>query len=205
MKTKLMHYLCIVLLVFTAPFAYASSPDDVVKASANKLMASLEKNKSRLKSHPTLVNELIEEHIIPEVDVVGMSRSVLGREAWKNATAKQRKEFSHEFMKLVVRTYSTGLRNYSGEKIKFYPVRAGSDKKGFATVSCLILVPNGRQIPLKYRLVKKHEGWKVYDISVEGVSLLQSFHNQFSQEMKKGISIDELIVKIRHKKVRQQS
>lgn len=205
MNKQSIRLIYVALLLLVSTFVYAESPRAVVEASANGLMASLEQNRSQLSSNPRLVHSLIEKHIIPVVDVKGMSRSVLGRKVWKNASKSQKKAFSHEFMQLIVRTYSQGVKNYTGEKIKFFPVRAGSEKKRFAAVSSVILVPNGRRIPLKYRLVKKRDGWKVYDISVEGVSLLQSYRNQFSQEIKKGTSLEQLIVKIRQNKIKNNS
>lgn len=205
MTIKIKRHLCAVLFLFVTAFVYAETPSTVVEVSANNLMSSLESNKSQLKSNPKLVHRLIEKHIIPVVDLKGMSRSVLGRKVWKKATLEQKKQFNHEFMQLVIRTYSQGVRNYSGEKITFFPVRAGSEKKRFASVSSMILVPNGRRIPLKYRMVKKRSGWKVYDISVEGVSLLQSYRNQFSQEFKKGTTLEQLIVKIKLNKLKNRS
>lgn len=205
MKKQIVRYLSVALLLLVSVFVHAETARAVVETSANDLMSSLKAHRSELKSNPKLVHNLIEKHIIPVVDVKGMSRSVLGRKIWKNASTEQRKAFSHEFMQLIVRTYSQGVKNYSGETIKFSPERAGANKKRFVSVSSVILVPNGRRIPLKYRLVKKREGWKVYDISVEGVSLLQSYRNQFSQEFKKGTSLDQLIVKIRQNKIKKKS
>ena len=108
-----------------------------------------------------------------------MSRSVLGRNAWNKATAAEKKEFTSVFTELVIRTYATPLAEYSGETISFSVQQQTNGH--FARVNSMIKRTNGQNIPLSYALVSKDGTWKVYDLSVEGVSLLQSFRNQFSQ------------------------
>ena len=127
-----------------------------------------------------------------------MSRSVIGRQAWSSASASERAEFSKAFTQLIVRTYSTPLSKYTDETIKFLPQRSKNEGR-FARVDSLIIRSNGQNIPLSYSLINKNGQWKVYDLSVEGVSLLQSFHNQFGQILKNA-SMGELIQQMNQKK-----
>jgi phospholipid transport system substrate-binding protein len=177
---------------------YASKPVDVVQTAANHVVSELKKHKANLKSNPKLVHQVVRQYIIPRVDTVGMSRSVLGRKAWYGASEGQKKAFEQQFVNLVIRTYSKALKNYDGEALRFYPLRGSAEGKRFVKVSSVIKRKNGKDIPLKYALVKKSGQWKVYDLSVEGVSLLQSFRSQFQRELKQG-SLSQLINKLKQK------
>jgi len=133
--------------------------------------------------------------LLPHVDVTGMSRSVLGREAWNKASPADRQAFTQAFTQLVIRTYSTPLAEYTNETVTFLPIRGGLDGS-FTRVSSVIVRPSGQRIPLSYSLVSKNNDWKIYDLSVEGVSLLQSFRSQFGQVLQNS-SMQDLIAQMR--------
>jgi phospholipid transport system substrate-binding protein len=155
-----------------------TSPLPVLEQTANQIIDTLKTHQSQLKTDPNIVNQVIQRYLLPHVDVVGMSRSVLGREAWMKATPAEKTDFTQVFTKLVIRTYASPLRDYSGETIKFLPIR-GSYETRFVRVNSVISRPNGQNIPLSYQLVWQNNQWKIYDLNVEGVSLLQSFRSQF--------------------------
>ena len=94
----------------------------------------------------------------------------------------------------MIRTYATPLAEYSGETVKFLPERGASSGR-FSRVNSVIMRPNGQQIPLSYALVSKNGEWKIYDLSVEGVSLLQSFRTQFA-ELLRASSMKDLIAEM---------
>ncbi len=95
----------------------------------------------------------------------------------------------------MIRTYANPLAEYTNETVVFLPTRGVSDGH-FMRVSSLILRPNGQKIPLNYSLVSKENQWKIYDLSVEGVSLLQSFRSQFGQILQNS-SMQDLIAQMR--------
>ena len=136
--------------------------------------------------------------MLPNVDVNGMSRSVLGRQAWNKATANEKKEFTQAFTRLVIRTYASPLAEYSGETVKFMPLADSADSR-FTRVNSVISRSNGQRIPLSYNLVAKNGQWKIYDLSVEGVSLLQSFRSQFGQVLQNS-SMHDLIAQMNQNK-----
>ena len=127
-----------------------------------------------------------------------MSRSVLGRQAWSRATPNEKKEFTSAFTQLVIRTYASPLAEYSGETVQFLPQHGAVDSR-FTRVSSVISRSNGQRIPLSYNLVSKNGQWKIYDLSVEGVSLLQSFRSQFGQVLQNA-SMKDLIAEMHQKK-----
>lgn len=176
-----------------------SSPVPMLERSANAIIATLKENKGTLKSNPGIIYKAVETHLLPNVDVAGMSRSVLGRQAWNKASASEREQFSRAFTRLVIRTYSSPLAQYSDETIQFLPLR-GSMNSRFMRVNSVIVRSQGQNIPLSYSLVSKNGQWKIYDISVEGVSLLQSFRSQFAQVLQNS-SINEVIKQMQQKQL----
>jgi phospholipid transport system substrate-binding protein len=185
-------------LVFPAILFAQDSPLPMLQQSAQQIISTLKENKVSLQNNPKVIQDAVQRYLLPNVDVSGMSRSVIGRQAWNAASASERAEFSKAFTQLVIRTYSTPLSKYTDETIKFLPQRSKSEGR-FARVDSLIIRSNGQNIPLSYSLINKNGEWKVYDLSVEGVSLLQSFHNQFGQILKNA-SMGELIQQMNQKK-----
>ena len=179
------------------------SPLPMLEHSANEIIATLKANKSNLKSNPNIIYHAVESHFLPNVDVVGMSRSVLGRQAWQKASASEKSQFSKAFTKLVLRTYSSPLAQYTDETVQFLPIR-GSLNNRFVRINSVIVRSEGQNIPLSYSLVSKDGQWKIYDISVEGVSLLQSFRSQFAQVLQNS-DINEVIKQMQQKQVKKAS
>ncbi|KTD20716.1 MlaC/ttg2D family ABC transporter substrate-binding protein [Legionella londiniensis] len=175
-----------------------SSPVPMLENAANQVINSLKQNRGHLKQNHQVIYRAVEQHLLPIVDVTGMSRSVLGRNVWNKATAAEKRAFTREFTQLVIRTYASPLAEYSDEKVKFLPLRGGINSR-FVRVNSVIVRSNGQNIPLSYSLVSKNGQWKIYDLSVEGVSLLQSFRSQFSQVLQNS-NMQELIQQMRKQK-----
>lgn len=186
----------LVLAAALSQFAWAqSSPIPMLENSASQIIATLKQNKSSLKKNHHIIHQAVEQYLLPNVDVTGMSRSVLGRQAWNKASAVERQAFTRSFTDLVIRTYANPLAEYTGETVKFLPVRGSVDGQ-FVRVNSIIIRPNGQRIPLTYSLVAKNNNWKIYDLSVEGVSLLQSFRTQFGQILQNS-SMQDLLAQMR--------
>ena len=194
MFLKSQKFLFSMMLCFIFQSVYAGSPITMLETSANNLLHELAKNSDKAKVSE--IKQLVYQYIIPNVDVNGMSRSVLGRDHWAKASGNQKSLFTKNFTSLVVRTYASALRGYSGEKVIFSPVRGGYEGMRFIKVSSVIVRTNGQNIPITYSLVDKKGRWEIYDMSVEGVSLLQSYRSQFTQYLKDN-RMDSLIEKLK--------
>lgn len=190
--------LLLVTLSFTSLVWAASSPIPMLESTANQIIAALKQNKTNLKNNTHVIYQAVERYLLPNVDVSGMSRSVLGRKAWMQASTGDKEQFSKAFTQLVIRTYATPLAEYTDETIKFLPIR-GSLESRFIRVNSIIVRSNGKNIPLSYSLISKNGKWKTYDLSVEGVSLLQSFRSQFAEALQNS-SMQDLV-----KQMQQQS
>lgn len=190
--------------VIVSPVLIAqNSPIPMLEQTANNIIATLKENKSSLKTNPHIIYQAVETNLLPIVDVAGMSRSVLGRQAWSKATSAQREQFSRAFTSLVIRTYSSPLAQYADESVQFLPLRASLNSR-FIRVNSVIVRAGGQNIPLSYSLVATNGQWKIYDISVEGVSLLQSFRSQFAEALHNS-SIDEVIKTMQKKQLKKAS
>lgn len=183
-ETKIISLWFYMLMIGVVSNAYAlNSPVPTLEQTSQQIISVLENNKSNLKSNPKIVNQAIAKYLLPHVDVDGMARSVLGRQAWQKATNAERSAFTKAFTNLVIRTYATPIAQYSGEKVKFIPLRNNAQNEHFIRVNSVIERPNGQKIQMAYQLVDKAGQWKIYDLNVEGVSLLQSYHNQFNDAL----------------------
>lgn len=118
-----MRALKIILLTFCVALSQLvlaqTSPVPMLERTANEIITTLKENKSSLKTNPAVIYKAVETHLLPNVDVVGMSRSVLGRQAWIKASESEKEQFAQAFTRLVIRTYSSPLAQYSDETIQF--------------------------------------------------------------------------------------
>ncbi|WP_304985804.1 MlaC/ttg2D family ABC transporter substrate-binding protein [Coxiella-like endosymbiont] len=175
------------MLIFFCSFALAiTSPLISLKDIANKMIAELQQHQSQLKNNPQLINQIVNQQLIPHIDVDRMASYVIGRHYWQTATLAQRKLFIREFEKMVVSTYSMALSFYDEEQIKFRPLRSRVTNQKEVNVESIILRRNGQRIPISYNLVNNGRQWKVYDFSIEGISLIQSYRSQFSGVLAQG-------------------
>ena len=186
------------LLMLSTQVAAQESPVPMLEQTAQHIIQTLKDNQSNLHDNPKIIHQAIQTYLLPHIDVEGMSRSVLGRQAWMKATPTEKSAFAKEFTQLVIRTYAAPLAQYSGETINFSPIRGSLDSR-FIRVNSIILRPNGQRIPLSYNLVAKAGLWKIYDLNVEGVSLLQSFRTQFANILQQG-NMHDLLEQMRTNK-----
>lgn len=167
-------------------FASAASGDPVslLQYIANNMIAGLKENQATLKSKPQVVYSLAYRYVVPHASLDEMSKRVLPPRVWNSATPSQRQQFQSLFTKTVIRTYASALTNYKDQTIRFFPVRGGG--AGSVEVRSQIISSSRQPINVTYRLIQTGGGWKVYDMSVEGVSMLSSFRAQFADILSKG-------------------
>lgn len=170
----------------------ASDPINMLNGVANQLIDELKSHQATLKTDPGLVYRLANQIVVPHADVDVMAQKVLPPQIWNNSTGAQRSRFKQEFTTLLVHTYASALANYTDQTVKFFPIRGGYAGRSSVQVNSEIERPDGPPISVNYRLVQAGGGWKLYDLSVEGVSMLESFRSQFSDQLSRG-DIESLI------------
>jgi phospholipid transport system substrate-binding protein len=183
------------LVVTTASYAM-ESPDELVKRTAEDVLASVKVDKDIQAGNQEKLFALAEEKILPNFDFEKVSRLVLGKN-WTKATPDQKAAFQTEFKTLLLRTYAVALSKYKNQTIEYKPLRM-VDGSNDATVKTLILQQGGQPIAVDYDLSKKSDAWKVHDIVIEGVSLVTNYRSQFAQEIRQN-GMDSLIKKLADK------
>lgn len=173
-------------------------PQALVESVTAKVLDALRDYKAKEGEQPGYLDQKIEELIVSQMDFEAMSKLVLGKH-WRAATPEQRSEFVEQFKTLLIRTYRTSLAEYSNEKVGFLPFHEGEQPEKLATVKSVIIRSSGPSIPINYSLrYKKEDGWKVYDIGIEGVSLVTNYRSSFSREINQN-GIDRLIESLRER------
>jgi len=175
----------------TITFANDKAPLELIEKVTLELENELFKQTDAIKDNPKLTSELIEKHLVPHINFPLMSRYVLGKN-WRKTDTEQREEFIELFHALLVKFYSKAFikylqnNNINQGMIGFLPFRSKSGSK-YATVKSRIThKKNAPPIAVHYQLYNgKTKGWKVYDINVEGISLVTSYRSSFSQLIKK--------------------
>ena len=167
----------------------ASPPETLVRDTTDKVLEVLKKEREIISADPARIYGIVDEYIIPHFDFVLMSQRVLGK-FWHRASEDQQKKFVGEFQTLLVHTYAAALREYSDQKVEFLASRAGDG--GQVTVRTQIVQSGGPPIPIHYEMHKPNGGWKVFDITIDGVSLVINYRSTFASEIRSN-GLDALI------------
>lgn len=170
------------------------SPVALLQRVADHMIAGLKSNQATLHSKPQVVYQLAYRYVVPYADLTEMSKRVLPPTIWNNATTRQKQQFQKEFTLTLIRTYASALASYQNQTIRFYPPRGGS--KSMIEVPSDITSSDAPPIRVSYRMVNRGNGWRVYDLSVEGVSMLESFRSQFADILSRG-NMDLLLSRMR--------
>lgn len=185
------------LLGFSMVSLATEAPDELVKRTAEDVLTIVKADKDIQAGNQEKLFALAQEKILPNFNFDKVSRLVLGKN-WTKATPDQKTAFQSEFKSLLIRTYATALSKYKNQSIEYAPLRM-VDGSTTATVKTSILQPGGQPIAVNYTLEKQADAsWKVYDIVIEGVSLVTNYRGQFAQEIRQN-GLDSLIKKLAEK------
>lgn len=192
MKTNAMMFASIFLLALAAPPAFAQdeAPDALVKAVTFDVLAIIRQDKDIRAGNPAKIADLVESRVLPLFDFARMTQIAVARN-WHLATPGQQKTLTAEFKTLLVRTYSTALSSYRDQVVDFRPLRAApADTE--VTVRSVIKQPGTAPLGMDYDMEKTAAGWKVFDVKVEGVSLITTYREVFASKVRES-GVDGLI------------
>jgi len=165
----------------------------MVKNTANEVLDIVRKDKDIQAGDTQKIVVITQEKIVPHFNFERMSRMVLGR-AWVKASDEQKDKFQTEFRNLLVRTYSSALAKYRNQTIEYKPLRAAAGDTE-VVVKTQIVQPGGPPIPIDYSMERKDDAWKVYDVKIDGISMVTNYKGQFAPDLKQG-SLDVVIQKL---------
>lgn len=185
------------LLLLSAGAASAlQDPQTLVRETGDRVLAEVSQRKAELEADPQLIYPLVQSTILPHFDFRAMSQSALGR-FWRQATEAQQEDVTREFRELLVRTYATALLGYSGQTIEYLPVQYPADADN-VIIPTRIAAAGAPAIPINYRLKRGESQWLVYDVVIDGVSLITNYRSQFTSLVRRG-GIDGLIAALADK------
>ena len=172
------------LLVSGALFAQApdqtTPPDVLIKMVVTDVMTTVKSDPDIQKGNIPKIVDLVEKKIVPYTDMRRTTEMAMGPN-WKKATPEQQTQLTSEFKNLLIRTYSGALSQLRDQTVQFKALRAAPDDK--EVVVKTVVLGRGDPVPLDYRLEKTATGWKVYDMNIMGVWLVEAYRNQFSNQI----------------------
>jgi phospholipid transport system substrate-binding protein len=180
------------LLLPLAPAHAQTAPDELIRTVSVDVIDSVKADKAIQAGDINKLLTLVDSKVMPHVNFQRMTASAVGR-YWRQATPEQQKRLQEEFKTLLVRTYSGALAQVKDQTVQLRPMRAGPDDK--EVVVRTEVRGRGDPIQLDYRLEKTDAAWKIYDVNVLGVWLVENYRNSFAQEISAG-GIDGLIGKL---------
>ena len=182
MNRKFTGAIVILAVVLVLPLqGYAATPMETIKTGVNEVIAKLSEPGFKSQAKDVQISQL-SDLINTIFDFEELSKRTLGRE-WKKMKAEQQNEFVQLFRKLLQGVYADRLLAYSDQKILFD--KETEMKKGSAEVQSYLQTSDGKKIPLFYRLTDKSGSWKVYDVIIEGVSMVKNYRTQFREILAK--------------------
>jgi phospholipid transport system substrate-binding protein len=179
-----------------AVYAQDMKPDELVKKVTDDVLAAVKSDKQLAAGDKQKALKLAEEKVLPHIDFEEATRLAVGR-SWREATPEQKKKLTDEFRRMLVRTYSSAISSYEGQTMKVQPVHMKPDDTD-VTVRNQYIRPGGKPVQLDYQMHKTPEGWKIYDIIVEGVSLVLTYRSEFDAVVKQQ-GVDGLIKRLAEK------
>ncbi|NJD88307.1 MAG: ABC transporter substrate-binding protein [Betaproteobacteria bacterium] len=171
-------------------FAQELAPDALARKSIDEVLAVIRADKELQNGNPKKLHALVEEKILPHFDFTRMTRLAVGRN-WAQASDAQKEALTREFQTLLVRTYSTSISQYRNQTIDVKPAKIASGDKD-TVVKTVVNQPGGQPIPIDYAMERTDKGWKVYDVMVDGVSLVTTYRGSFNEQVQKG-GVDGLV------------
>jgi len=197
MKRQLAGLSILVLFLFSLP-AYAGAPLNTTQVNVNKVLDVLRDPKLKSESAKETKKQKLRSIYKGMFNEIEFSRRTLARN-WSKLNAAQQEEFIRLFEQVLEKTYIDKILSYTNEKIDFYKEDIHSETQAEVQTK---VITSSKEIPIFYRLILKDGGWKVYDVVVENVSLVQNYRTQFNDILAK--NTPEQLLEILRKKVKEQ-
>ncbi len=192
-----------ILVILLATFlasgaAVAQSPNDLIDGAIVELTEGLDGRRDELAADREALHALINEILLPRFDRRYAAQLVLGQH-WRAASAEQRERFVDAFYNAMLRQYADGVLEFQPDRIEVLPFR-GDDTQRRTTVRTMVMLDDGQRVPVNYGLVKRDEGWLMFDVTIEGVSYVRNFRAELDSEIRAG-SLDSTIARFEREAV----
>ncbi|MCF6256489.1 MAG: ABC transporter substrate-binding protein [Gammaproteobacteria bacterium] len=181
------------MLLLGSSVATVQAPEVLVQETTDKITSILRVEQDKIKAEPGRLLEIVDTIVAPHFDFERMSSWVLGK-YWRKASADEKKRFAQEFRTLLVRTYAKALNDNFDKQIDMLAPRKRKDGKQ-VTVRTEIQQSGGFPIPISYKMHMKEGAWKIFDVSVDGISLVANYRSSFAKEIRKD-GLEKLIARL---------
>lgn len=171
------------LIPSLAVTAGEQAPEKMLEQAAEQMLSALREQDAQLRGNPRKLHALVEEVLVPHVDLEALSRAVLGK-YWRSATAGQRSRFAQEFKGMLIRFYASALLEYADFRFRFFAPKMDKGARRI-TVRSEVMRRGGAPHAVNYRLIRRDDQWKVYDITIDGVSAVATYRSSFSEEIRR--------------------
>lgn len=188
--------LLIAVMALTAGVGAFAAQDEataLVKRTTERMLSTLQARRAEVDRNPSMIYGMIDTIVAPHFDFERITQGAVGQ-YWRKASPAQQRDLVNRFKQVLVRTYARSLLNYSGEEIRYLPLRPGS-RSNTVTVSTEVSEPGGAPIPIDYRMYNNGSGWKVYDVVINNASLVGNYRSSFAAEIRQK-GVDGLITKL---------
>ena len=170
--------LAINLLFITVVASAQASPEVVISGTVDKVLSKLEENRADFKANPEKLYAMVEQHVLPVVDVERVSKLVIGK-YWRRSTPLQQELFVDEFKSFLMKSYAQGLFQYSGQQINYKPARYNDDKN--KAIVDATLQTNDRNISVSFKLAQGADStWRIYNVVADGINLVTNFRTSYT-------------------------
>ncbi len=156
-------------------------PQELIEKVSTDLLRELDANRESLRADPSQLRALVDQYLLPHFDTDYSARLVLGKH-WRDASPEQRQRFIDAFYQSLMKNYGDAILEFSGDRVRFLPFKGDPNAKS-ATVRTEVLRDDGTPVPVNYRLRATPDGWKAWDVTIEGVSYVKNFRTDFAAEI----------------------
>jgi phospholipid transport system substrate-binding protein len=178
----------------TAPAAVTEQgPTEVVQAAAQGMLNDLDKDRAAYRRNPAKVGQLVDKYLLPHFDTEYSARLVLGK-YWRTATPEQRQRFIDAFYHSLLNNYGTALADFTADRLKIYPSNV-DPAKPTATVRTEVKRDNGDRVAVNYYMHRTPQGWKAWDVVIDGISYVNSYRTDFGAQIEQQ-GIDAVIKRL---------
>ncbi|MGB5352475.1 MAG: ABC transporter substrate-binding protein [Woeseia sp.] len=167
--------------MFVAVAAFADSPVTVIEEGAKELGQKIDGRRDELRKDRKTLYALIDEMLLPRFDREYAARLVLGRH-WRDASDEQKKRFIEAFYRALLHRYADGVLDYDQNRVEIMPYR-GDDSEDRTTVQTTVTLDDGTKVPVNYALVRRDQGWLMFDVTIEGISYVRNFRAEMNSEI----------------------
>lgn len=190
---KMLLPLALLLAVPAVAAQEMSDPSEFIEQSARAVLNELDGKRDAVRRDPAVAESIVEQELLPHIDVDYISRLVLAQH-WRSASPQQRERFQQAFQQFLLKSYGRGLAEFTEERMKVLPLRGQPDPRR-TIVQTEIYRDSGSAVPVAYTLRWTDDGWKVFDVIIEGISYVRNYRTDFNTEIERR-GLDALISRL---------